>query len=436
MKSIFINGFWLIIDKLLKLSVGLIVSVWIVRYLGPEWFGKFNFLNALIVLFGTLISFGSEGILVRMLVSEPEKRDEVLLSAFWIHFTFGILSVLLSFCALWILKPNDGLYFLMLILSVPSLFRCFSVVRFVFEAKLEVKFVVWAENIVFLVLSVVRVCLISYRFPHLALFITFAVEGVISSLLIYFLYLRQNGTISFHFPRLNRVKSILSDSFPLLLAGLAIILYMKVDQIMIGSILGDSQLGLYSVGVRWSEFWYFIPIGLASSFFPNLIKLKNEFSSDYDKRFLLLHGIVFWIAFLGASAVQLFAEPLINVLYGDLFQSSASILKVHIWSGIFVFLGVAGGNFFLIENLQKYTIWKSLFGLAVNVILNYLWIPTYGIMGAAVATLISQFCASTLFLFFFKDLRPLLRFQLLGLFFWNLNIRSFAKKLLEINKNK
>lgn len=418
MKLIFLNSLWLILDKILKLSVGLIVSIWIVRYLGPEWFGKFNFLNALIVLFGTLISFGSEGILVRMLVSEPEKQDEVLLSAFWIHFLFGILSLLFSFFTLWVLKPNEGLFFLMLILSIPSLFRCFSVVRFVFEAKLEAKFIVWAENIVFLVLSAVRIYLILYRFPFLALFITFAAEGVISALLIYSIYVRKNGAIPFHLPNLNRVKSILKDSFPLFLAGLAIIIYMKIDQIMIGSMLGDAQLGFYSVGVRWSEFWYFIPIGLGSSFFPNLIKLKKDLSLDYEKRFLLLHGIVFWIALFGALSVQIFAVPLVNLLYGDLFESSAMILKIHIWSGIFVFWGVAGGNFFLIENLQKYTIWKSLFGLIVNIILNYLWIPTYGIIGAAVATLISQFCASTFFLVFFRELRPLLRFQLYSLFLW------------------
>ncbi|MCW7471374.1 flippase [Leptospira kanakyensis] len=420
MKSIIVNSLWLIIDKLLKLSVGLIVSVWIVRYLGPEWFGKFNFLNALIVLFGVLISFGSEGILVRMLVSEPEKRDEVLLSSFWIHFVFGILAFLLSCFTLLILKPNEDLYFLLFLLSLPSFFRCFSVVRFVFEAKLEIKFIVWAENIVFLLLSAIRIYLISYQFPFLALFISFAAEGVISSLSIYFLYVKVNGILHLRLPNMTRVKRILSDSLPLFLAGLAIIVYMKVDQIMIGSMLGDSQLGFYSVGVRWSEFWYFIPIGLASSFFPNLIKLKNELSLDYEKRFLILHGMVFWIAFLGALAVQIFAVPLVNFLYGDLFESSASILKMHIWSGIFVFWGVAGGNFFLIENLQKYTVWKSLFGLVVNVILNYLWIPYYGIMGAAIATLISQFCASTLFLAFFRDLRPLLRFQLSSLFVWDL----------------
>ncbi|PJZ45493.1 hypothetical protein CH361_10730 [Leptospira brenneri] len=418
-------------DKLLKLCVGIFVSVFIVRYLGPEWFGKYNYVNALLVLSGTLISFGSEGILVKMFVSEESDHLEILSASFWIHLIFSFQSLLLSFIIIWFLRPEDDLYFLFGFLCIPSLFKCFSVVRYVYESKLEVKYIVWIENIVFLVVSAIRIFIIVNKYSFSALFATFAVEGILTSLSIYFFYVKKHVNFIFQPPNLNRISKILFDSFPLLMAGLAIIVYMKIDQIMIGSMLGDSALGFYSVGVRWSEFWYFIPIGLASSFFPNLIKLKNELSLEYEKRFLLLHGMVFWIAFIGAFAIQFVADPLIIFLYGDLFHSSSAILKIHIWSGVFVFWGVAGGNYFLIENLQKYTVWKSICGLVVNVILNYLWIPTYGIMGAAIATLISQFCASTLFLAFVRDLRPLLKIQLLSLVFWKISIRDFSENLIK-----
>ncbi|TGL37122.1 flippase [Leptospira perdikensis] len=424
MKLIFQNSIWLIADKLLKLSVGLFVSIWIVRYLGPEWFGKFNYINAIIVLLGTLITFGSEGILVRMFVSEVEKQEEILSASFSIFLVFGFVSFILSFFVIWILRPTDDLYLLTFLLSLPSLFKCFSVVRYIYEAKLEVRYIVWIENFIFLVISGIRILIIFLNLSFNFLFLTFALEGIITSLSIYYFYNRKKSFSLFQVLNSERVRKILNDSFPLFIAGLAIIVYMKIDQIMIGSMLGDSELGIYSVGVRWSEFWYFIPIGLSSSFFPDLIKLKNESASNYEKRFKLLHVIVFWIAIFGAVGIQFFSETLILFLYGDLFYSSSSILKIHIWSGIFVFLGVAGGNFFLIENLQKYTIWKSLFGLFVNIILNYVWIPKYGITGAAIATLISQFCASTLFLVFFKELRPLLKLQFSVFFVWNINITS------------
>lgn len=426
MKLILKNSLWLITDKLLKLCVGVFVSVWIVRYLGPEWFGKFNFVNALIVLFGTLISFGSEGILVRMLVSEPEKHDEILLASFWIHLVFAFISLIFSIISIGILRSEDNLYFLLFLLSIPSLFRCFSVVRYAFEAKLEVKYVVWIENLIFIIVSGLRILIIANGFSYLVLFSTFAIEGILTSLSIYFFYVRSENLFVFKFPNKFRVRKILIDSFPLFIAGLAIIIYMKIDQIMIGSMLGDAELGIYSVGVRWSEFWYFIPIGLSSSFFPELIRLKNHNSPDFERRFVLLHGIVFWIAIFAALGVQLFSETLILYLYGDLFHLSASILKIHIWSGVFVFLGVAGGNFFLIENLQKYAISKSLFGLLVNIVLNYIWIPVYGIKGAAFATLVSQFCASTLFLVFIKQLRPLLKFQLSVFFVWKFKLSSLS----------
>lgn len=436
---IFQNSLWLFADKLFKMFIGLIVGIWIVRYLGPDWFGKYSYIMALVILFGSLISFGSEGILVRMLVTEPEETSTIISSAFWFQIGFSIVSFILSLTSLIFLRVDGiNLIFLLCLLFVPSFCKGFTVVRHIYESKLQIRTILWIENAIFFLFSFFRIVVIILQLEIIWIFVSFALEGLVSALSIFFYHQSKQKDFSLIFPDLIRIKKILKDSFPLFLAGLAIIVYMKVDQLMIGSILGDDQLGVYSVGVRWSEFWYFIPTALASSFYPELIRLRNFDTNLYQSRFQQLHTLLFWVAISGSLLVQFAADFLMVWMYGNQFQESASILKIHIWSGIFVFLGVAGGNFFLIENLQRYSVWKSLFGLVVNVILNFLWIPIYGIQGAAFATLISQFGASSLFLILFPVMRPLLKMQILSVFFKEIDLWSFFKtvrsKLFESEK--
>ncbi|WP_108958587.1 flippase [Leptospira ellinghausenii] len=433
MKSIFFNLVWFFFDKVFKLIVGFAISVMIVRYLGPEWFGKYNYVNSIIVLFGIFVSFGSEGILVKLIVSEPDQKNEILSASFWFHSIFGLLSFLLSFLFLIILRNESDLFQLLLILGIPLLFRSFSIVRYVYESNLEIKKVVIIDNLIYFTFSLIRVILIYFNYSFSWIFISFATEGIISNFSLFLYYRLKHSSFLNVRPKLDRVKSILRESFPILLSGFAIIVYMKVDQIMIGSMLGDEQLGIYSVGVRLSEFWYFIPIGISSSFFPHLISLKKELSIQYKKRFAILHSIVFWMALLGACITQFAADFVILKIYGYDYLNSSSVLKIHIWASLFVFLGVAGSNYYILENLQKLTILKSLFGLLVNIILNYLWIPEYGILGAAYATLISQFCANTLFLVFFKSLHPLLFLQMGSILFIRfLNLGNMIRKQVSV----
>ncbi|MCZ8343807.1 MAG: polysaccharide biosynthesis C-terminal domain-containing protein, partial [Leptospira sp.] len=218
--------------------------------------------------------------------------------------------------------------------------------------------------------------------------------------------------------------------FPILVSTLSIVIYMKVDQLMIGSMLGDSSIGVYSVGVKLSEFWYFIPMGLASSVFPTLVAKRKESRLDYLEFLKVLHIILIFTSILMAVFVQWIGKDLVIFLYGSPYALASDVLKIYIWSGIFVFVGVAGGNYFLIENKQVYVLWKSLSGLLVNVLLNFFWIPIYGIYGAAFATLISQFVASCLIPFFFKEVRELSYIQMSSLLFW-----KWPKVLFSVYQN-
>ncbi|EOQ97929.1 polysaccharide biosynthesis protein [Leptospira wolbachii serovar Codice str. CDC] len=420
MKKIIHNSLWLIFDKILKSLVGLFVGVWIARYFGPENFGKFSYANSLIVLFATIVPLGTEGFLVRGLVKDKDKTDKLLSDSFFLHLFSGSFLFIFACLTLYFLRYNDELTFhIGLVLAVPILFRFLSVPRYFYEAQTEIKYVVYIENISFLVFSVIRIYLLINKLHILFFVFSFLFESLFSYLSIFLFYIRGHRSFSRISVNIKSILDSLKESFPILISSLSIIIYMKIDQLMIGSILGDAPIGIYSVAVRLSEFWYFIPLGLTSSFFPTLIAKKNQSRSEYLELLKFLHIIVIFVSLVMAILIQFIGKDIISWLYGSPYIGASDVLKVYIWSGIFVFIGVAGGNYYLIEEKQSYVLIKSLAGLIVNIALNFIWIPLYGVIGAAFATLVSQLVASMFIPLFFREVRELFFIQVYSLFFWN-----------------
>jgi O-antigen/teichoic acid export membrane protein len=180
---------------------------------------------------------------------------------------------------------------------------------------------------------------------------------------------------------------------------------MKVDQIMIKQMLGSIQVGEYAAAARLSEAWYFIPVVICSSLFPAIINAKKISDKLYYERLQKLYDIMVWGSIVIIIPVTLSSEWLIAITYGSEYSRSAGVLVIHIWASIFVFLGVASSSWFIVENLQKYSFYRSLMGACLNIVLNFLLIPRYGVYGAAISTLAAQFIA----VYFCNALHPKLR---------------------------
>lgn len=402
------------------MAISLLVGIWIVRYFGPEYFGKFNYVNAWLTLMAAMIPLGTESIIVSELVKDSDNKDTILSTSFVLYFFTGLIFTLLSIAFVIISKPNDlEIFSLIWILSIPYFLRCLTVPRYFYESNLSIKRIVLIENAYLIVFTFIKIYFLIFSYPFIYFIWSFSLEGIFISLTVFISYNFKKLSIKFKYFSWIRTKSIIGASFSLFLSSLAIILYMKVDQIMIGNMLGNKELGYYSVAVRLSELWYFVPVAISTSFYPLLIGLYEINKERYWFELQRLHVILFVIAFLVAICVQIFADWGIEFLYGEKFIESAAVIKLHVWSGIFVFLGVAGSNHFVIGSIQRYSFYKSLVGLIANIILNLMIIPYYGIIGAALATLISQVIASSLFIFLSRQTHILFLLQLRSLFFWN-----------------
>jgi len=389
---------WLFVDKVLRMGVGLFVGVWVARYLGPEQFGLLSFATAFVGLFGAIAGLGLQGIVVRDIVRDPSRKEDTLGTAALLQFIGGLLAYGLILATIFWLRPDDALAkALVAILGSTMLFKASEVAVYWFESQVLSKYTVWVQNGSFLVFAAIKIVLILNNAPLIAFASVIMAEALMVALLMLVMLGLRGPRLRHLRITLARAKALLADSWPLLLSGIAIVIYMKIDQIMLGQMVGDEAVGIYSAAVRISEVWYFIPMMIVASVFPAILEAKKRSEAQYYQRLQHLYDLMVWLSVAVALPMTFLSTPIVTLLFGENFSASGTVLAIHIWASVFVFLGVASGKWFLAENRQMLSFYRAALGAVVNIILNFLLIADYGPVGAAVATVISQATAAFLF---------------------------------------
>jgi PST family polysaccharide transporter len=390
-KKILDNIGWQFFDKAFRVAIGLFVSVWFARYLGPEKFGIFNYAIAFITLANTISSLGLKDIIIRELVQKPENTHAVLGTSFVMLFASGIASwVTIVFIVNFLYTSDLVVQSLIVIIGITLIINAKNPIRYLFESKVDLPKIIWIESCFFFISSLVKITLIVAEAPILPFAILMAFESIAIAICFILLYQRSSTFNSkLRFEKDTAVK-LLSDSWPLMISSVSVMIYMRIDQIMIGNMIGASAVGVYSASLRVSELWHIIPVIICSSVFPSILRAKQQNVALYNVRIQKLLNFLATISIVIAIIITFTASWIIESLYGNSYSEAASILTLHIWCGIFVFIGVAGSKWYLAEDLQKLILYRSVCAAIVNVILNFYLIPIYGNVGAAIATLISM----------------------------------------------
>jgi len=374
------------------------------RYLGPEQYGILSYSLAYVLLFSALAKLGLDTIVVKSLIEHEAERDNILGTSFILKLVGAIFSILILLVISNVVHQSQQEE-LILIFSFSILFLAFSVIDFYFQSKVLSRFSVYASVFSIVVSILIKLTLILYRAPLSAFVCVLLLEIIIVSLGYLFFYFR-NGLFfsNWRFKKIWAV-TLLRDSFPLLLGSIFIVVYMKIDQIMIKSMLDAAEVGKYSVAVTLSEGWYFFPMIIVTSLFPAIINAKESNRDLYYNRLKNLYRLMFYLALIIAVPITFLSDWIIAIFYGIDYLEAGQILKIHIWAGIFVFLGVASTRWLIVEDLQIFSTINTGLGALLNIILNYILLPKYGIVGAAWATLISYSFSGFFVYIFFRKIR-------------------------------
>ncbi|WP_047549297.1 flippase [Psychroserpens sp. Hel_I_66] len=403
----FKNTFLLFFEKILRLVVGLFIGVWVARYLGPEKFGLLNYAISFVIIFSFVTTLGLNNIIVRELVNNKTKRDLIIGAAFWLKFIGSIFLVSSLIITLNFFSKDVYTNKIIIIISISYVFQSFNVIDYYFQSQVLSRFIVLSNIISLIISSIVKIHLITIDASLMAFVYAFVFDSFILALGFIYFYIKNNLSLKRWVFNKNFAIHLLKNSWPLMLGGIMITIYMKIDQIMIKEILGNEAVGQYSAAVKLSESWYFIPMIISSSLFPAIINAKKISENIYYKRLQNLFTLMVWMALALAIPMTFLSDWVIDILYGEKYINSGGVLAIHIWAGIFVFLGVASERWFISENLQKLSFWRTFLGMLSNVFLNMILIPKFGLKGAAFATLVSQIMAAFVFDLLNKKTRKL-----------------------------
>jgi len=391
------NASYLFADRVARIVVGVFVGVWMARYLGPEGFGVYSFALAFVYLLNPLTTLGLDSIVVRELVREPASGAETLGTAWLLRLLGSTAALVLCNVAIGLLRPEDALLrSLVAVVSVGPLFQTVDTIDLWFQSRLQAGRSVAAKSVAFVIAAASKIVLILAEAPLIAFAAVGVVELALSAVAVGVAYAASGHAITTWQINWAKGRDLLRLSWPLAVSSMAIVTYMKIDQVMLGEMLDARAVGMYAAATRVSELWYFIPMGIASSAFPLLVEVRARDATLYRRRMQELFDGMAALAYAIAVPLALLSPWVIGMLYGPEFADAGAVLAIHTWASVFVFLGVGQMPWDAAEGLTRLAMARTLMGAVSKIGLNLVLIERFGLRGAAVATLLSYACSAWL----------------------------------------
>jgi PST family polysaccharide transporter len=367
-------------------------------------------------LFAPIANLGIDNLVVRDLVANPSNRGEILGTTFLLKLFASAISIIFAVGSIYAFQSDEPLTILLVtILSGSVFFRVVDTIDLWFQSQYQSKYTVIAKNSAFAIASILKIVMINLKAPLVAFAWVFLVELAWGAIGLWLIYRNKGAFKGIWRWNISLAKTLIHQGWPLLFSALSIMVYMKIDAIMLKQIAGDRAVGLYSAAVKISEVGYFIPAAITSSVSPAIFAAKQTSEALYYQRIKQLMRLLVAIAIAIAIPMTFISQIVINILFGSDYQGAGLILATHIWSCIFVFIGGASQPWFIAEGLTKMTLYQTLLGAIINVILNLFLIPKYTGVGAAVATVISYAVSAIFANATLSKTRPIFKIQMKSL---------------------
>ncbi len=384
----FINMGWSFGGKMFSLLMSLFVGAIVARYLGPQRYGVLNYALSFVTIFIFLSSFGIDNILVRDLIKNKEDKEKILSTSLALKLIGGILVIFLSTLSSYIL--GNGLYTttLVFIYSLHLIFTSLSITDSYFQSILKYKYSFVAQFISTIAVSILKLLLVYAGLGTGWFVMALVFEVATSAIILLRFFIKGGNKIRLCFD-IQLAKKMLLGAWPFILTSAFFLIYTKIDQVMIGKIMGTTSLGIYSAGVKLAEIWYFIPSIICGVLFPAIVNAKLVNNILYKKRIKRIVLLILMVSFSIALFEFIFAKYLILILFGKAYLGSVIILQIYTWAGILVSIIMVLQQRLTVENKTKIIMFSSFLGAITNIFLNFIFIPRFGMVGSAWATIIS-----------------------------------------------
>jgi PST family polysaccharide transporter len=383
------NTGWLMGDQALRMGLGLLVGAWVARYLGPSQYGELSYVLAFVAFFQAISMLGLNGIVIRDMAKDREASPLILGTVYRLRLFASVLSWICAVGTMAAFRPGDTkTLILTAIIAGTLVFQANDTIDLWFQSQTQSKRTVVAKIFAYVINSIVKVGLILFHAPLIYFAISSLIEFVLGAMALSISYRLYPAPFRWKWD-IGWGKRLIKEAWPYLLSSLAIIIYMRIDQIMIREMLGTHELGIFSAAMPLSTTWYFIPVLISQSVGPSIAKKKDVDQSGYDQSIDRLFSMMWWIMLPISVSIALLSNSIVRFLYGESYMASANVLAVHVFANIPVALGVMQAIWIVNERKNTLSLIKTVSGAVANIGLNFILIPKFGAIGAASATVIS-----------------------------------------------
>jgi len=423
------NFSWLFADRVLRLVLILVTTIFVTRYLGAEQIGQLNYALAIVSIAMVISSMGANEVIARDLVRHPERQDELMGSAFMIKLVGGIVLNIVVFLFAVIDEVDPYMLLLIMVTASGELFRWSTVIEYFFLSRVQGRISAQVNIFGAVLGAAYKLLLVYWEAPLIWFAWAYLLELVVYAVVSYLAYRMQGYHVRNWKPSWRMARYLLNQSWPMLIYGFALQAQLKIDQVMIFDILkgpigeqaANVEVGQYSVAVKMVEAMAFLPVILQLALAPAIARARMQDVTLYRQRVTNQYRLMFILYVFTSLPLYFLAEPLITWLYGEEFRVAGQLLAVFAVRLVFSYIGIAKGSFITNEGLFKFSLITAVIGAVINIVLNWLLIPTLRSDGAIWATLISFFVSVYLADLFTARTRVNFRMMTEGMFtFWKI----------------
>ncbi len=425
------NVSWVLIGNAIHAVFQFAVNILAARVLLTADYGLINYAGSVVSLMVAIAALGFGGIITKKFAEKEELAGKYLWTATISTLLISIPLVLICLIVSVIHAPNDTtLHAVMLCQALTIPFSAHVFFIYWFRYKYKASLVAIFRFVAFGVAAIWRlIALFVFRSVTLYVLGT-SCETIILGIILLYIY-KQND-----FPKLSFDKSCLKEmiriSYPFIFSAILTTIYGQTDKIMLESMLDRESVAYYSVALTLAGAVSIIPSAIIEGFRPEIMRLKEANETSYQRRMRQSYCSVFWICICYCLFITVFAKEIILILYGEAYLPAVNALALVVWYTSFSYFGSINNIFMVAEQKSKWVQITTLLGAIVNIVLNAVLIPCWGVVGAAAASLITQILLNNILLLLIPPLRKCFYLQLKGI--CNIDCFTFRKNKNNMNK--
>lgn len=409
--KVFRNLYWAVIGKVVTLLGTLLVGIFVARYLGPEQFGVMNYIVSYVALFQVLATFGLDDIEIFEEAKSPQDRDVIIGTAFTLKGIFALITMAMVIITAFIFETDNFTKTMIAVYSLSIILNSFNVIRNHFTSLVWNEYVVKTEIYRTLIGCGVKVVLLLLH-ADLVWFIL---------ALLFDVFLLASGYVVSYLRKIDRIrqwrfnkqwaKHLIRQSFPLLLSSASIILYQRIDQVMIGNMIDKASVGQFSVASTIVSVMMFVPVIMSQTLSPILVRIRKENEMAYQQKAQMVMNVTIWVCVVMAVVVSLCSHWIILWTFGAAYLPAVVLLQIMSFKAVTNASSSVSGPQITIEGIQKWMVIRGLVGCVVCVVLNWLLLPRMGVIAAAIVAITANFVAGTITNLFIPAYRHIFKRQ-------------------------